>query len=124
ALAAATLMALPAAAVEHGPAPTPALLEGTGPYAIASYKIPAATAKPLGYGGATVHYPTGAQGQTFGVVAMMPGFLAFQAVYDGLVKKFASHGFVVANLDSLAPGDFPDVRAATLAAGLKHVVEL
>jgi dienelactone hydrolase len=123
AFAASFVSAMPAIAAEHGPSPTPALLNATGPYAIGSYKISAADAKAHNYGGATVYYPT-QQGETFGVVAMMPGFLAFQAVYDSLVKKFASHGFIVANLDSVARGDFPDARAKQLADGLKHVVEL
>lgn len=112
-----------AAGYERGPAPTPALLNAMGPYPLASYKISAADAKAQGYGGATVHYPK-TQGETFGVVVMMPGFLAFQAVYDGLVKKFASHGFIVANLDSVARGDYPDARAKQALAGLQHVVEL
>jgi alpha-beta hydrolase superfamily lysophospholipase len=125
ALVAACVCAAPAMAAgyEHGPAPTAALLDAAGPYPLASYKISAADAKAYNYGGATVHYPT-AQGETFGIVVMMPGFLAFQAVYDGLVKKFASHGFIVANLDSVGRGDVPDVRAQAVAGGLKHVIEL
>jgi alpha-beta hydrolase superfamily lysophospholipase len=117
--------ALPALAAgyERGPAPTAAALNVAGPYEVASFKISATDAKAQGYGGATVYYPK-AQGETFGVVALMPGFQAFQLVYEGLVKKIASHGFIVANLDSLARGDFPDARATQLAAGLKHVVSL
>lgn len=114
-----------AAGYQHGPVPTAASLDAMGPYELASYKVPAADAKAHNYGGATVYYPAkAAPGETFGVVVMMPGFLAFQAVYESLVKKFASHGFIVANLDSLASADYPDARAAQLAAGLKHVAEL
>lgn len=112
-----------AAGYERGPAPTAALLNATGPYALGAYKISAADAKSHNYGGATVHYPK-ATGQTFGVVAMMPGFLAFQAVYDTLVKKVASHGFVVINLDSVSGTDQPDARATQLAGGLQHVIDL
>ncbi|MFT3857658.1 MAG: alpha/beta hydrolase [Aquabacterium sp.] len=99
------------------------MLSGTGPYEIDSFKISTTEGKANNFGGATVYFPK-AQGETFGVVALMPGFLAFQAVYDGLVKKIASHGFIVANLDSVARGDFPDVRATQLASGLKYVVDL
>ncbi len=125
ALAAATLLSTSALAAgyEKGPEPTAALLNATGPYELGSYKISATDAKAHNYGGATVYYPK-ASGETFGVVAMMPGFLAFQAVYDGLVKKMASHGFVVINLDSVARGDFPDVRAKAVLGGLKHVVDM
>jgi len=124
-LAACTLVAAhaQAAGYERGPAPTAALLDATGPYELSAYKISKADAKAYNFGGATVHYPK-APGQTFGVVVMMPGFLAFQAVYDTLVKKVASHGFVVINLDSLGSTDQPDARAVQLAAGLQHVVAL
>jgi dienelactone hydrolase len=128
ALAACGWMATPvwAAGFEKGPAPTAAALNATGPYELGSHKISATDAKGRNYGGATVYYPTGtkAAGQTFGVVAMMPGFLAFQAVYTNLVKQIASHGFVVINLDSVARGDQPDVRALALAGGLQHVADL
>lgn len=116
--------ALHAAGLEKGPTPTAAALNAAGPYTTAAYKIATSAAKPYNYGGATVHYPQGKPGETFGVVAMMPGFMAFQAVYDGLVKKIASHGFIVINIDSVARGDFPDVRAKAVAGALQHVVAL
>ena len=112
-----------AAGYERGPDPTAALLNATGPYAVSAFKISRDDAKSHSYGGATVYYPQ-APGQTFGVVAMMPGFLAFQAVYETLVKKVASHGFVVINLDSVASADTPDIRALAVAGGLQHVVDL
>jgi alpha-beta hydrolase superfamily lysophospholipase len=125
ALALCTLAAGPALAegFERGPAPTAAALNVTGPFEVASYAIPSADAKSHQYGGATVFYPKSST-QTFGVVAMMPGFLAFQAVYTTLVKKVASHGFVVINIDSIKPGDLPDVRAKEMAQALAHVVDL
>jgi dienelactone hydrolase len=126
ALAAAALLSTSALAAgyEKGPEPTAAMLDATGPYELGSYKISAADAKAHNYGGATVYYPKSTTGETFGVVAMMPGFLAFQAVYDSLVRKMASHGFVVINLDSVGKADFPDVRAKTLLDGLQHAVDL
>lgn len=126
ALATAALVTVPAWANGYpkGPAPTLALLTASsGPYTTSSFKIPATDAKAFGYGGASVHYPN-ASGETFGVVVMVPGFLAFQAVYDWLVKKVASHGFVVINMDTLARGDLPDERAVQAASALKHVVGL
>ncbi|MEY4764327.1 MAG: hypothetical protein RI907_1000 [Pseudomonadota bacterium] len=109
---------------EKGPAPTAAALSATGPYALGSYKISAAEGKAHNHGGATVHYPKAPAGETFGVVGMMPGFQAFQLVYDGLVKKIASHGFIVVNIDSVKRGDYPDARAAELAGAMQHVVAL
>lgn len=113
-----------AAGFERGPDPTAASLNAQGPYALGEYKIPVSEAKAHNYGGATVYYPKASPGETFGVVMMVPGFLAFQAVYDSLVKKIASHGFVVVNMDTVAKADQPDTRAAEVADGLRHVVEL
>lgn len=127
ALATATLMPFGTAyaeGFERGPAPTAASLNATGPYALGEYKIAAADAKSHNYGGATVYYPKAPQGETFGVVVMVPGFLAFQAVYENLVKKIASHGFVVVNMDTVAKADQPDTRAAEMADALQHVVGL
>lgn len=126
ALAASALFAAPAMAdgFERGPDPTSAALDTTGSFAVSAFKISKADAKSHNYGGATVYYPKVSNGQTFGVVAMMPGFLAFQAVYETLVKKVASHGFVVINIDSNAGGDLPDVRAKEMAGALAHVVDL
>lgn len=109
---------------ERGPVPTAAALNATGPYALGEYKISAADAKAHNYGGATVYYPKAPEGETFGVVMMVPGFLAFQAVYENLVKKIASHGFVVVNMDTVAKADQPDTRAAEMADALEHVTGL
>lgn len=124
AAAAALLASLPASAAQHGPAPIAAKLNEAGPYEVNSYSIPNADAGAKGYGGGTVYYPKAASGETFGIVAMMPGFLAFQAVYAKLVQKIASHGFIVASLDSVGRADFPEARSAQLAAGLAHVAQL
>lgn len=122
--AAALLMPSPATAVQNGPAPISAKLNQAGPYEVASYTLPDAESQARGYGGGTVYYPKATANETFGVVAMMPGFLAFQAVYAKLVQKIASHGFIVASLDSVGRADFPESRATQLAAGLAHVAEL
>lgn len=117
--------ALPALGAQHGPVPTAARLDAPGPYEVGDHTLPEADVQGRGHGGGTVYYPkASAEGETFGIVAMMPGFLAFQAVYVKLVRKIASHGFIVVNLDSLGRADFPDARATQLAAGLAHVAEL
>ncbi|CAH0354295.1 hypothetical protein [Aquabacterium sp. CECT 9606] len=122
--ATALLTSLPATAAQHGPAPIAAKLNEAGPYEVSDYSIPNADAEAKGYGGGTVYYPKASSGETFGIVAMMPGFLAFQAVYAKLVQKIASHGFIVASLDSVGRADFPEARAAQLAVGLAHVAQL
>lgn len=125
---AAACLSTPALASDFakGPAPTTALLTAaSGPYQTATYKIASADAKAFNYGGATVHYPVAkTPGETFGVVVMVPGFLAFQAVYDWLVSRVASHGFVVINMDTVGRSDYPDERAEQAAGALQHVVGL
>lgn len=112
-----------AAGHERGPAPTRAALETTGPYQLDTFKIDRADAKAYNYGGATVYFPK-ASGETFGIVTLTPGFIGFQAVYEPLARRIASHGFVVVSLDTGTVLDFPDLRAKEMAGALKQAVEL
>lgn len=113
---------LPAHAVENGPEPTKAMLEADkGSYTVGSVKITKAEAKT--YGGATVYYPTGT-GQSFGLVALTPGFTGFQAVYAWLATRLASFGFVVINLDTTTVLDQPPARATQMADALKQVIAM
>jgi predicted dienelactone hydrolase len=112
-----------AMAAEHGPAPTKALLEADkGSYTVGSFTISKTNAKT--YGGAAVYYPKGTSGETFGVVALAPGFTGPRAVYDWLAQRVASHGFVVINIDTKTLLDQPPARAKQLADALKQVVAL
>jgi len=118
----ATLPAL-AAGYERGPDPTRAALEAAGPFALDSFKISRADAKAYSYGGATVYFPkTGTQ--TFGIVTLTPGFLGFQAVYQALAERVASHGFIVVNLDPTTIFDFPDLRAKEMVGAMKQAIDL
>lgn len=113
---------LPAHAVENGPAPTKAYVEGEkGGFNVGTVKISKADAKT--YGGATVYYPTGT-GKSFGLVSLTPGFTGFQAVYAWLAQRVASFGFVVINLDTTTVLDQPPARATQMADALKQVIAL
>jgi predicted dienelactone hydrolase len=105
-----------AASAPHGPDPTVAWLEAKqGPYAVASAKV----ASPDGYGAATVTYPTSKADGPYGLVVLAPGFLLGQGYYAWLAERVASHGFVVANLNTNGIFDSPDMRAPQLASALK-----
>src|SRR5690606_2422552 len=93
-----SLVTLPSAAIEKGPDPTAASIAANGPYATSSTTIP--TPAP-GFGGGVIHYPIGAPGETFGAVAVAPGFLASSANYAWMGPYLASHGFVVVQIDTL-----------------------
>lgn len=110
-----------AASPQHGPDPTVSSLEAKqGPYAIASTKV----ASPDGYGAATVTYPTSRTDGPYGLVVLAPGFLLAQGYYAWLAERVASHGFVVANLNTNGIFDSPDMRAPQLASALKQVLAL
>jgi alpha-beta hydrolase superfamily lysophospholipase len=110
-----------AALPQHGPDPTVSSLEASqGPYAIASTKV----LSPDGYGAATVYYPTSRTDGPYGLVVLAPGFLLAQGYYAWLAERVASHGFVVANLNTNGIFDSPDMRAPQLASALKQVLAL
>ncbi len=112
-----------AAGFERGPAPTKAALEAAGPYTVTSFTISRADGKAYDHGGATVYYPANGT-ETYGLVALAPGFIGSQPVYAPLAQRMASHGFVVINLDTLNILDQPELRAKALAGALKQVTNL
>jgi dienelactone hydrolase len=112
-----------AAGFERGPAPTKAALEAPGPYTVTSFTISRADGKAYDHGGATVYYPANGT-ETYGLVALAPGFIGSQPVYAPLAQRMASHGFVVINLDTLNVLDQPELRAKALAGALKQVSNL
>lgn len=101
----------------HGPDPTTAALETTGPYAVSNTKI----AAPSGYGGGTVYYPTTKTEGAFAVVSVTPGFTEKQSAINWLDPLLASHGFVVVTIDTKTPLDAPSGRAKQMIAALKQV---
>jgi len=111
----------PAATAQHlGPAPTDRSTTVDGPFAIATVKV--ATAQtPKSIGGVTVWYPT-ATAQTYGAVAMVPGWLFGRNYLDWYGRRLASHGFVVVSVDPNSVLDGPDDRGVALLAALDWLV--
>lgn len=103
-----------------GPDPTNASIQANGPFAVTTVTISNANAN--GYGGATVYVPTAAG--TYALVAFSPGFTARQDTIAVIGRRLATHGFVVATIDTNSTLDLPDSRGTQLLAALRSVAAL
>ncbi|HET7791963.1 MAG TPA: alpha/beta hydrolase [Rhizobacter sp.] len=121
-LAVAALVASSFAAAQYqkGPDPTVSALETNGTFATRTTTVSRLSAS--GFGGGTIYYPT-ATG-SYGVVAVSPGFTAYQSSISWIGSRLASHGFVVITIDTNTTSDQPDSRARQLKAALDKVVSL
>jgi dienelactone hydrolase len=101
---------------ERGPAPTQAALERNGPYAVDQYTA----TSPQGFGGGTIYAPR--SGETFGAVAIVPGFSSLWLQLSWLGPRLASHGFVVIGIDTNSLFDGPTERGQQVWAGLQNLL--
>jgi alpha-beta hydrolase superfamily lysophospholipase len=120
-------LAVPASAAaadnpyEKGPAPTAANLQAAaGSYAATSVFIPD-SATP-GFGSARVWMPTGAPGETFGAIAVSPGFTESETAIRWIGQRLVSRGFVVVTFNNNDIFELPAARASELLAALDYVV--
>lgn len=105
----------PALAVQYGPNPTSSSIRTNGTFAYADQSIPD-WATP-GFGSATVYYPT-STAQTYGGIAISPGYTAYQSSIAWYGPRLASHGFVVITINTNSIYDDPSERATQLLAAL------
>jgi dienelactone hydrolase len=105
-----------------GPAPTASSLAATsGPYTVRNFTV----SRPSGYGGGTVYYPSNSpSGAKLGVIAVVPGFTAYQSSINWWGPRLASWGFVVITIDTYTTSDQPDSRSRQQLAALDQVVAL
>lgn len=113
------LTAAPAQAVEYGPAPTAASVTVDGTFAWTSVVIPAADTP--GFGAATIYYPT-STAQTYGGIAVVPGFLSDRSFVAWYGPRLASHGFVVITFNTQSRFNSSTQRATQLLAALSYLV--
>lgn len=103
---------------------TAAELSGTrdnGPFAVASKPVPRQLAN--GFGGGTIHYPTNAGDcGLLGGIAVIPGYVSYEASIKWWGPRLASWGFVVITIDTNSIYDDPDSRATQLSAALDHIL--
>jgi len=81
-------------------------LDRNGPYRFSSYNVP----RGSDHGGATIFYPTDAQ-PPFAYALYCPPYTATRAAFSAWGPFFASHGIVLATMDTVTTGDYPPRRA-------------
>ena len=92
-----------------------------GPFALASKAVPRQLAN--GFGGGTIHYPTNAGDcGLLGGIAVIPGYVSYEASIKWWGPRLASWGFVVITIDTNSIYDDPDSRATQLSAALDHIL--
>ena len=101
---------------ERGPAPTASALEKNGPYAVDTYTV----VNPQGFPGGTIYAPR--SNETFGGIAIVPGFFSAWFQLQWMGPRLASHGFVVIGINTNTPFDGPQERADQLWWALVNLV--
>lgn len=92
-----------------------------GPFTVASKAIPRQLAN--GFGGGTIHYPTNAGDcGLLGGIAVIPGYVSYEASIKWWGPRLASWGFVVITIDTNSIYDDPNSRATQLSAALDHIL--
>jgi dienelactone hydrolase len=104
---------------QRGPNPTQAILDADrGPFAVQE----AAVTGQSGFGGGRMYYPTATNEGTYGVIAIVPGFLSAWSSMAWLGPRLASHGFVVIGIETNSILDDPVSRGRQLLAALDYAV--
>ncbi len=119
-VAAMSVSALAAAQYQKGPDPTVAGLERDGSFTVRTTTV--SSYASVGFGKGTIYYPSAAG--SYGVIAISPGFTAYQSSISWMGTRLASHGFVVITIDTNSTSDQPDSRGNQLTAALNKVVSL
>ncbi len=109
-----------ALAVENGPAPTLASTTANGSFAVTKITV-GDWSTPWTFGAVTIWYPT-LNTQTYGAIAMVPGWLNNRSHMDWYGQRLASHGFVVMTVDTNSIFDNPSQRANAFLDSLDWLV--
>lgn len=103
----------------RGPDPSVSFLEAnSGPYRTSTSRVSSLVS---GFGGGTIHYPTGTSG-TMAAIVVIPGFVSAESSIDWWGPKLASHGFVVMTIDTNSGFDQPASRARQINNALDYLV--
>lgn len=105
---------------QRGPDPSVSMLEArSGPYSVRTTNVSSFTS---GFGGGTIHYPTGTTG-TMGAIVVIPGFVSAESSIEWWGPKLASHGFVVMTIDTNSGFDQPPSRARQINNALDYLID-
>lgn len=104
---------------QRGPDPSVSFLEArSGPFSVRTRSVSSFTS---GFGGGTIHYPTGTTG-TMAAIVVIPGFVSAESSIDWWGPKLASHGFVVMTIDTNTGFDQPPSRARQINNALDYLL--
>lgn len=104
---------------QRGPDPSVSFLEADrGPYSVRDSRVSSLVS---GFGGGTIHYPSGTTG-TMAAIVVIPGFVSAESSIDWWGPKLASHGFVVMTIDTNSGFDQPASRARQINNALDYLI--
>ena len=103
---------------QRGPDPSVSFLEADrGNYSVSTSRVSGLVS---GFGGGTIHYPTGTTG-TMAAIVVIPGFVSAESSIEWWGPKLASYGFVVMTIDT-SGFDQPGSRATQINNALDYLV--
>lgn len=104
---------------ERGPDPTVSMLEArNGPFTVRTSNV---SSRVSGFGGGTIHYPTGQTG-TMGAIVVIPGYVSSESSIRWWGSQLASFGFVALTIDTNSGLDQPPSRARQINAALDYLI--
>ncbi len=112
----AACVVLVAACNWRGAAPTATSPGADGEFEVANIAV----GEGHGFGGGTIWYPTD-DTQSYGGVAISPGFRSGESAIAWWGQRLASHGFVVITIDTLIATDGANLRGQQLLAALDYL---
>jgi hypothetical protein len=101
---------------QRGPNPSSLTLNFDGPFRVQQTEV-----RGSGFNNVTVCYPSDTSQGTFGGFVVIPGFLAGKWQMMWACDKIASHGFVVAVMETSTPLDFPFARRSQAQSVIRHL---
>ncbi|MEH6688920.1 MAG: dienelactone hydrolase family protein [Halopseudomonas sabulinigri] len=109
----------PTTGFQRGPDPSVSYLEAArGTYSVRTSRVSSFVS---GFGGGTIHYPTGTTG-TMAAIVVIPGFVSAESSIEWWGPKLASYGFVVLTIDTNSGFDQPPSRARQINNALNYLV--
>ena len=104
---------------QRGPDPSVSFLEADrGNYSVSTSRVSGLVS---GFGGGTIHYPSGTTG-TMAAIVVIPGFVSAESSIEWWGPKLASYGFVVMTIDTNSGFDQPGSRATQINNALDYLV--
>lgn len=105
---------------QRGPNPTQATVLTNGPFATTQASN-VSGGFGSGFNNVNVCYPNDTSQGTFGGFVVIPGFLSSKLQMMWACRKIASHGFVVAVMETNSSFDFPGARTDQAQGVIRHL---